>query len=277
MSEINSDAVETMRELVQNAQEPRDHPAGGKYLVLPEGQDVHILSPLEAPLPETIREKVMLSQPESFIGYVNDYKGELTRVFADEKEHEIRAFIDYHDPDGEHERLGHRVIYKAEYSDQFKRWSQLNNTWTGQRDLAEFLEEALLDIVDPDHATILEIVNSLTISRKQEFKSDQNLSNGNVQLTYEIVDTTKSSKGEIEIPKKIELEIPVFKGGPLARFMCFFRYNLNDDGLRFMIKIAQYDDLVTKAFQTITDGIHAAIEIPILYGRPQGALNLSGY
>jgi uncharacterized protein YfdQ (DUF2303 family) len=206
---------------------------------------------------------------------VNDYKIGQTRVFADETAHEIRAFIDYHEG-STHHRLGHRVTYKAEFSDQFKRWSALNSKWTGQRELAEFLEEALLDIVNPDHATILEIVNSLTISRKQEFKSDQNLSNGNVQLTYEIVDTTKSSKGEIEIPKKIELLIPIFKGGPQEHFGCFFRYNLNDDGLKFMIKINQYDDLVTRSFQKITDDIKTAIKMPILYGKPQGGV-VGGY
>lgn len=277
MPEITEHAVDTLRDLIGAARAPKPHPAGGEYVIVPEGHEVHVLPPHEAPLPETVREKVTLSQPESFIGYVNDYKFELTRVFADESKHEISAFIDYHETDGSPRRLGHRAIYSAAFSDQFKRWSALNNKWTGQRDLAEFLEEALLDIVNPDHATILEIVNSLTISRKQEFKSDQNLSNGNVQLTYEIVDTTKSSKGEIEIPKKIELEIPIFKGGPTERFGCFFRYNLNDDGLRFMIKIAQYDDLVTAAFQRITDEIKTAIEMPILYGRPQGGLGGSGY
>ena len=264
-----SSEIPLIKELVEIGSKPKPHPGtGGEFVLVPDGYELEVLRPFEPPLPDGIRALVTLSQPDSFIHYTNDYKDELTRVFADEESRQIKAVIDYHDVEGTHSRMGHRAIYNANFSEQFQRWFVIDDSPMPQAKMAEFLEEAVYDVSKPDHATILEIVNSLTIARKQNLKSDQNLSNGNFQLQYEITDTTRGGKGEtLEIPSQIELTIPIFNGGPLRTFKCFFRYRFSDQsGLHFIIKIAQRNDLISHAFQEVTSLIEEGIQLPILYG-----------
>lgn len=245
-----------------------ERPDGGREVLLPDGYTTHTIPPLEKLLPR-IRQNVALNDISSFVGYVNRYKSDATRLFAvpghiaGDKKSSVTAILDYHTP-GHADHGAHVVRYLPRYSEQWERWTKAAPM--AQAAFAEFIEENRPDIVQPDAAFLLDIVTKFKASRKQDFNSVVYQPNGDVTIAWTEQTENAGSKPGVAVPQQLELGIPVFFKGTVYSVPVFMRYRLAEGKLTFVIKADRPEYVEQAAFDEITKAITEATGIEIYLG-----------
>lgn len=237
---------------------PTDN-GGIPFAVVPDGYVLHNLRDLLPikPKPQNLKQKVQINDVQSFIAYVNDFKVDDSRLFGQRASTgyggTIQAFLDYHSPrvDGQN-HCEHVVTFTPALSEQWKRWSGIHNKAQSQSDLAYFLEENLLDVAEPSGATLKEIAESLEAKKTGDFKQAVRLDNGAVRFMYnETIEARAGQKGDMDIPSKIKLGIPIFENGPLYAVEANFRYRLDGGKLIFIVSLHRAEFIHDDAWKEI--------------------------
>src|ERR1051326_745785 len=115
--------------------------------------------------PVRIKTRLQCTRAESFIGYVNEFKEDYTKVFVDlVKSVKLVAVIDYHHataPDAIAMWCDHLAVYEPPFTPEWQRITGGNKRRMNQLELLEFLEENQALIISPSGASLLELVGSL--------------------------------------------------------------------------------------------------------------------
>lgn len=248
-----------------------DPSKGEPFTLVPEGMTTESLAMYLPKRPDRKRVTVKLNSVESFIEYVNEHKGSHTRIFASmtAAPYMMTAAIDYHEtgPDGEAEYITHIVILTLQETEEWKTWSGHNKKGFEHVEFALFIEENLLDVVEPDHATLMEVAMSLQVRENGHITSAHKLQDGSVHLDYKAdMEASAGVDGNLTIPEKIVLNIPVFRGVPAKDIGAYFRYRKNNGRLVLFYQLIRpqklIDDLVETAVAQVKDGV----ELPIFEG-----------
>lgn len=269
MSLDNAEAVNALVNIGRQGAPKLETAAGGHVIVLPHDARVHELPPLEQPLPR-IRQHVTLHDRESFVAYVNRYKSDKTRLFAEagflasSGKAAISAALDYHLPD-KPEYVAHLATYTPRYSEQWLRWVRACAEPMKQAEFAEFIEECRADIRDPSAAQLLDIVRTFKANKKVEFDSLTYQPNGSVKLVYDERNQQTGSSGEL--PEKMTLGIPVYFRGTVYAVPVFVRYRVGQGAVAFQLKLDRSDVIEDEAFGELTDAIAKETEIGVYLGR----------
>jgi uncharacterized protein YfdQ (DUF2303 family) len=245
-----------------------DTPDGGKIIVIPDGYRAERVAPLDKPLTR-IAQQVTMHDRDSFVAYVNRYKGEATRVFAEPGflaggTARMVAVLDYHVP-GKPDYGVHVATYAPRYSEQWQRWQKACSAPFKQIEFAEFIEEARADIVDPDAAKLLDVVSTFKASKKVEFDSFARLANGDVTLMYDERTEQKGKSGPL--PETMTLGIPVYFRGSAYKVPVLVRYRMGDGGVKFALKMDRSDLIEDTAFSELTQAVQEATGIDVYLGR----------
>lgn len=225
------------------------------------------------PLPEFIEQNVVLTSQQSFIDYVKRFGGINTRLFAVLSEKgggEIVAYLDYHAGGETAGRLKHVVTLKLKDSEEWVRWSSISSDSPvlSQTRFVQFLEENASDIEAPDGADILEMARDFSAARKVKFDSAIRLENGDQSFEYVSEAEVKSKNGNVTVPNKFRLRIPVFYGEPSSEVYAFLRWNI-DDGLKLGIKIHRPVYVRQALFEAIGARVAEALSVPLHYAERQ--------
>jgi uncharacterized protein YfdQ (DUF2303 family) len=222
-----------------------------------------------------------VTQVDSFVDYLDRHGNDQTEVTVNTASASLRAVIDSHGLDeAGHEQ--HVLGLQFPKSDQWGVWLGANGKAMRQRDFAEFIEDNLVDVIDPAGADMLEIVSSLSATTKATFHSAHRLSDGSTELewTQEVnakAGTTKS--GKVEIPGQFKIAIPVFRGGSVWKIEARFRYRVNDGVLTMSYHLTRPADLLDAAFTKEVEAVRERIggTYPIYVNCPQrGAPSRTG-
>lgn len=247
--------------------------AGADYAVLPPG---YTKADLESyhPAPRRIRTKMNAEQAVSFCEYFNRFKTPDSLLFASREQGVIAGGLDYHAANTGQTVAGpswcsHWAFYKPQHSIEWKRWSGVDGQPMNQSALAQFLEENALDIREPASADVLEVCRSLQIKRKVAYESGMTLQNGNQAIQYIEQDDAKT-KGDIEVPQKLVLGIPVYFGGDAWKVEVWLRYRLSEGKLGFILQIHRKEYLLEDAFKAVVGQIESLCSIKALYGKTEG-------
>lgn len=202
---------------------------GRPAAVLPEGYKVHDLESY-MPQPARARGSITLRDADSFIRYINEMKGDATRLFyVIEPAPRFQAVLNDHKSQ---EKLGWGdmiATYICPLSKEWRAWADKDGHRMNQVEFAQFLESNLPDIAIPPAADMLEVALTLQAKKKVNFASGVRLSNGEHQLTYEEqIEGSAGAKGKMEIPEMFTLGIPVFEGGPKYALDARLRYRIED-------------------------------------------------
>lgn len=119
--------------------------------------------------------------------------------------------------------------YECPMSPEWKVWSGKNKVQMRQAEFAQFIEDNLPDIKQPDAATMLEIAMRFEAKKNVKFASDKRLDNGEVQFTY-IEEIEANGKGQMQVPRTFVIGIPIFENGQAYRIDARFRYRIGDGG-----------------------------------------------
>jgi uncharacterized protein YfdQ (DUF2303 family) len=228
---------------------------GVPHVILPEGFKAESFEKL-LPAPTRIKAGVSLADAKGFIDYWQKFGTDKAVIFASEAAKKIRAVFDYHEP-GQPAWGDHTATLQLSHSDEWKAWLSANNTPFPQRKFAEFIEDHIKDVFTPTGAELLEVAKSLNVNKKLHFRSSQELSNGQVQLTYsEEIQGQAGASGQLTIPTSITIGLRVFKGQEAYKVTARFRYRVSDEGvLTFSYHLDDVEKILEDAFNTVLQQI----------------------
>lgn len=263
-------ALEAGKQLATLGQEIRRLDEGAPFVLGRDGQPVSLEAFLERPL--RIQQRVSFLDVASFVDYVQRYKpdeevhdkranSESAVLFADADAGTVTAYLDYHGPLPAH--LEHTATLVLRRSEEWQAWTSRNGQQMGQDALAEFLEERVLDIREPESASVLEAVRNLKLSRNSRYERTTDLTNGNVQLHY--VDETQNP-GKYTLPSELTLALRVWEHGEYYEARAQLRYRLREDKLWFQYKLQRPDLIQRDAFRQILETVEAGTGIRPLIG-----------
>ena len=228
------------------------------------------------PAPVRVRRHLQATELSGFVEYFNRWRGASSAVYADQDAVTVKAVIDEHDVRETGEVVGegdlpvkedapswctHTVTYKCPFSRQWKAWIENDRRRLPQIEFAEWLEDRVSDIQEPEGTELLQLCTQLQIHRKVVYSSAQRLETGEFSFAYSDEDT---GAGTVEVPAMLELGIPVFQGGTTYKVEARFRYRLADGKLHLWYELVEPDKYVEDAFTEVCDRIVEDCDVPVL-------------
>lgn len=244
---------------------------GKPFALVPAGMEIKDLSEHIPANPDRKRVCVKLNSVISFIEYVNEHKSAHTRIFAsmNEPPYTMTAAVDYHEtgPDGKAELITHTAVLQLQETDEWKTWKGSDKKAFEHVEFALFIEENLLDVVDPDHADLLEVSMSLQVRDNGYLTSAHKLQDGSVHLDYKAdIEAKAGVNGDLTIPEKITINIPVFRGVPAKDIEAYFRYRKHNGRLVLFYQLIRPQKLIDTLVETAIAQVRDGVELPVFDG-----------
>lgn len=205
---------------------------------------------------------------QSFLSYWGKHSDDASEVYADADRLSITAILDANQ--AEAARWGsHRLQLHLRETDAWKQWAALDGKLVDQERFAEFLEDHLPELLEPNAATMLEIAQSIQGTAKAEFQSGVRLDNGQRKLAYvETVTAKAGQKNDIVIPETFVIGLVPFEGSEGYRLTARLRYRINGGPLQLGYKLDRPGDIRKTAFDDVVKAIAEQIDTPVMNGTP---------
>ncbi len=243
--------------------------------LVPEGYKVEQIA-----FPEELLERprrktgsVTVHDAESFITYVERHRdADATTVWINEDSGQVVAVIDDHATEDADTGAGwgqHRCTLALRKTPEWQHWTSRDGQLTEQEAFAEHIDQGLLEIVQPDGATLLEIAQTFHATTNAEFRSSTRLQDGNVQFLYsEEADAKAGRSGQLEIPATFELQVAPFVGVDAQQISADLRYRLRGGKLVIGYRLRRPHEVIDKALTELRDRL-AAADLVVLTGVPR--------
>lgn len=266
MTDLNSEVMDVAG-LVAAAAMPKHATETGNFILSPDRWRPHSLEEFQK-RPNRISTNHTFADVASLAAYLTDFsKPKNLFVTSAPLNGEISAVLDYHDPSesgasAEAMWCGHRAKFKARLTAQYAAWKALHRNGLSQRDAGEFLEDRLLDIVEPLGADVMDMVMNFEALSKVTFSQVTRLRDGSVQVSY-VEDS--EARGALRVPDHVVLLIPVYEGMEPERITVRLRFRVVDQKLSFTFVIANIEDLERQAFARCEDAFAVAMPDVVLH------------
>jgi uncharacterized protein YfdQ (DUF2303 family) len=277
MSEFENETIETLLEVGKTIGAPFEVPGGNlPFAVIPQNCKLESLEKYKfneySEAPQRIKARVSVLDPDSFVEYYKLFADEQSRVFADEPNINVVGVLDYHKGEAASSAprwCQHRVILGLRASEQWNTWLGQNNKQQSQQQFSEFLEQNAIDIIKPAPASIVEVARDLQATTEVEFGAGFKNENGQTRLKY--TETTKATVGggEVAVPDRFTIEIPVFVGGQDVQLDALLRFRQREGKLTFWFTLVRPEEAKRAAFTAARDRIAEVLGIRIINGVPQ--------
>lgn len=248
-------------------------PDGGENVVI--DLEAHLENYRDRPRRKT--GTVTATDALSFADYVKKHGLPQTEIWADAPTSALVAVINAHEGgtdaniDGWAGWGDHRVRLGLKPTTAWKAWVENDRKLLSQVEFGEHLEDRLIDIVEPDGATMLELAQTFNAQRSVHFESSKRLKSGETQLVYKEDETTTAGrKGDIAIPDRFTLALRPYEGCDPYKVTARLRYRISSEGaLRLGYLLDRPEDTQRSAFDDIANLIHTELTQPIWNGLPQ--------
>jgi uncharacterized protein YfdQ (DUF2303 family) len=257
----------------------RDH--AKPYVLIPEGYN---FQQIDADLsPDRKTGTVKVYDVQSFIEYVLRHKSSDTVIYgkADPaqfiavlNDHGATSQTDHFSSDGACEDdqnaarwRDFRANYTPALSKEWVTWHERNRKdFPGNREFAEWLEDNLVDIIDPANNAMMEMALKFAVSTNAAFSNPVDLSTGSTRFSY----TLEAKTGDLEVPKSFVLELPVFQGIDARRYRleARFRYKVANSGVTMRYELVRPHKVLEQAFKDEVESIRELTAVPVLFGEP---------
>jgi uncharacterized protein YfdQ (DUF2303 family) len=185
-------------------------------------------------------------------------------VFAatdDGRLREIRAVLNDHHTDGGVREPGHgdwSIRHNPRLSEAMTRWlAAIDADAINQRQFAELVEDQLGTILTPDASDLLDVSTTFAATGTMRFSSAINLRNGRQELTYaETEDTEAGASGNVEVPDRIELLLPIYRGGDNQEVTVGLRYRITNGQLSIALRLIDEEAMWTAANESYLEALH---------------------
>ena len=224
-----------------------------QFAVVPPGFTVENLERYQA-RPNRKTGNLSVVDVSSLGQYVQRHSEPGTAIHADYSKATMVAVIDGHDDGPGHG--DHRVTFTAHTSDQLKAWLAINKKPMGQIAFGLFLEDRAVDVVQPDAATIMEMVMTFDATKKVTFRSAQRLHDGQRQFQYVEENETK---GAVTLPDHAIILAPIYRGMEPQRIKFMIRYRIEDGSLQFTVQMHDQETVMRAAFDKCVDALRLGL------------------
>lgn len=264
--------------------------------VLPSGKRLENLKPfLDKFLqwPERRKGRAALRTLDSLIAHANRFKDVDSALFAvpDTTSPSIQCVLDYHlqgAPGTVRARhLEHRGMYSFPVSEQWKAWMNVNNVEQDTETFAAFIEDRLLDIVDPAGletasatALLAEKLGVKLATPAHMMKASRGLS---IRVNHDVENAVTLQTGEVAIrftekhepagnetvPAAFAINIPVFEFDNPWTIAVRLRYRHVAGAIRWRCCLYRHDVTFEKAFTSSCERAASETKLPLFYGSPE--------
>ena len=232
-----------------------------------------------------------LQTAESFVAHCKRHSDAHSVLFASgESSLRMQAVYDYHEAAGDDAKprhCKHRAIYKFPVSLEMQAWMGNNGERMSQETFAEFLEDRLLDVLDPSQASepdkgaaaqlqlelatpskLLTLSRGLSITVENEIHDHTSLASGSGQLVFK--ERHKDSAGQpLSVPGAFLLGIPVFDGGDRWTVLARLRYRVAGGKVTWSYHLHKVREVTREAFHEAAAGIATSTDLPLFFGDPE--------
>lgn len=267
METTEADAIAALGVKAQGVPEIITTDAGREFLVLPEGmtrEDVTLPNAVAAVLPDHITQGVTLQTVDSLVEYVTKFKGADTILFADLDANSITAVIDYHGID-QPNHVKHKATLTLRHSVEWLAWMGINKKLMDQLAFARFIEENAADVVAPSGADLLEVCRDIQAVRKADFKKVVRTQSGTERFAYS--EETSAVSGDVEVPTKFILNVPVYFNEALTELAAFLRFQLSDGDLSLGVELHRAEHVRQAVFKLIVTAAAERTGQPVVFGK----------
>lgn len=180
------------------------------------------------------------------------------------------AVLNEHDKDAPAFR-DYRANLAPPCSDSLAKWFASNGKrFEGNEEFAEFLEDHFEEIVEPAGATIMELALNFSVKADVAFSNPVNLQDGSTKLTVmkTIVGGGNAPSGNVVIPKRFLIEIPILRGDPKKyKFEAHFRFRVGGSGgVTIWYQLIRPEVVLDLFFKETVEKIAADTGLPVLVG-----------
>lgn len=243
-------------------------------VVIPQDHKVVPLDPQiynkYAAHPHRVEANVAVRDAASFAEYYRLFSDPNSRVFAEADKNYILAILDYHGAlsDGAPRWGSHRLRLVLQESVEWLLWSGKNGENMTQSEFATFLEDNSYDIAEPASATMLEVATDMHASIEGDFGSAIRLANGSVNFKYSETVRASVGAGQMQVPERFKIAIPLFLGGERIAFECRLRYRINAGKLTFWYDMLRNETIKLAGFRFVVENLSKDLSITIINGSP---------
>lgn len=224
--------------------------------------------------PHAPRGTATLYDPDDFVDYVNRLADNHTTLWADPDKLRVTAVFDDHAQAEDPGWRRHRATLTLRPDPEWQAWTGHDKKLGGQAWFAEFIEDHLTVIVDPDPATMLEIATSFQARRNATFERGTRLQSGDVQLRWvEQTQATAGTKGHLEVPDRFTIKLAPYLGADPVDLVARLRYRINEGQLAIGYALHRPDLAHQDAFNQIRTLIDDGVSVPIHLGQAPASLH----
>lgn len=279
--------------LVSTAQQavlPRELEDGKVYAALVDGNIQILPTPgyltrqedETRPTPKHITRKAQVVDVDSFIDYLacrtNHDDGQevgptstevgnpgALEVWADPADKNVTAIID-----GLYGWQHSQVKLALETPPAWKDWALVDGKLLPQAEFAEFVEDHLSTIGEPDGAQLLDVCQTLSAKTGVHFKSSQMLDNGQRQFIYDETITAKAgTSGSLKVPTALKLVLSPYVGLEPRLIDARFRYRISEGQLYLGVHLVEPATVQEASFTRMLEEIAERIPVHINVGSPR--------
>ncbi|MDT4806982.1 hypothetical protein FQZ97_398220 [compost metagenome] len=266
-------SIQQLVALAQALGKPIDHEGLASPIALvPDGVSIQALEQ-HLPAPVRIRQRLTVLDAATFIAYVRRFTSPAAAVFCNGPEgRTFTAVLDYHQPE-QPAWANHSATYRCPTTIEWGRWQEKDGKRMSQADFAEFIENNVRDIVQPEKeprapsaADMLEISRTLEAKKNICFRQGIRLDNGQVQLTYnEQIDGRAGETGQLTIPEQFFIGVKPFLGGDAFLVAARFRYRIQEGQLAMWYELIRPDKVLEEAYGAVRKQIQEGIDQVPMY------------
>lgn len=242
-----------------------------EFLIVPSGfseREVSDAYGLKLAKPKYIKQTVTIETADSLVDYVNRFKGANTTLFAEISSNRIVAMVDYHAPDGA-AHVAHRAKLELPFSEEWSLWTKISGKLMPQLEFARFLEENAADVRAPDAGELLDACRDLQVRRKVNFTKAVRTASDNENFEYSEETNAATKKGDLELPTRFKLGLPVYFGDAEREVFAFLRWRLDDGALTLGIQLHRVEHVRQAVFKQIVLDVASRTECPAVFGKSE--------
>lgn len=158
------------------------------------------------------------------------------------------------------------LTMKLSPDEDWVKWHQVSGKFFGQEEFSDMIEELLHTVIDPDHADLMEVIESVRVSVGSDFESAIRRSDGQQTLSYR--EDTKTSAGlnrDLEVPQTIKLILRPWESAEMRyEVSAWFRTRVVNNQLMLAIKLKPTRAILLAAWKDIQDDIAEYTGKPVL-------------
>ena len=240
--------------------------AGHPFLFNPLADSLH---DMEKFLPKPLRQKETRSVAtlDAFNEYVKRFKTEESSIYVtgSNGRYTITAELDHAGAATGPVWTDRTASFSLTPSEDLERWLASNKKSLTQEDFANLLEERARNIVNPAAADILEMANTLHVTRNLSVKAVRRGSMAKNAILFNQDQSLKAGQdGEIELPTSFDIAVePFARYREGTKIKALLRPRIVDDQPRFTYELQQVEESIEIVLDAILGAIRTQTGLPV--------------